>query len=54
MLLEIRELLESLVDEIALDEESTDVIVHEYASRILDLFDNTDEFFLPEELPYID
>ena len=50
---EIRDLLYSLIDEIALDEESTDVIIHEYTTRIADLFDQTDEFFLPEDLPYI-
>lgn len=53
---EIRDLLESLVDEVKLNEESKDDIIHEYVRRILDLVaDEEPNSFLPEEdAPYID
>lgn len=51
----IKDLLESLISEVSLDEENTDVIIHEYAERILDILDDNDsDIFYPEDLPYID
>lgn len=55
----IKDLLESMIDEYLLDEDSRDSIVYDYADRIFDLFvDETDNesygFYLPETELYID
>lgn len=55
----IKDLLESMIDEYLLDEDSRDSIVYDYADRIFDLFvDENDEndygFYLPETELYID
>ncbi|MGL5711792.1 MAG: hypothetical protein ACRCX2_02130 [Paraclostridium sp.] len=48
MILEIKELLESLVDEINIDEDNIDAIIHDYAERIIVLLDESPIFY-PEE-----
>ncbi|MGL5717158.1 MAG: hypothetical protein ACRCX7_11560 [Cetobacterium sp.] len=54
MLYDIKLLLESLVEEINLDEDNADAIVHEYAERILDVVDGQSTVFYPESYEFID
>lgn len=49
----IKDLLESLLGEVALDEDNKEAIIHEYAIRLLDLEEEHSSFFYPEETPYI-
>lgn len=53
MVFEIKELLESLVEEILLDEDNADAIIHEYADRIVCLLDESPVFY-PEDMEFID
>lgn len=53
MRLEIIELLESLVDEVALDEDNKDTIIHEYYRRLYSVLKEDDAFSYPEEHYYI-
>jgi hypothetical protein len=52
--LEIVELLESLIEEVAFDEENKDAILHEYAARVEHVIEEYRSIFSPEETQWID